>query len=49
LDLFIERMTLTPLPFLVTLVATLLIAWIVVGVQVVCAARLNPTIALRHE
>jgi putative ABC transport system permease protein len=49
LDLFIERMTLTPLPFLVMLVATLLIAWIVVGVQVVCAARLNPTIALRHE
>ena len=49
LDLFIERMTLTPLPFVATLAATLLVAWLVVGAQVIRAARLSPTAALRYE
>jgi putative ABC transport system permease protein len=49
LNLFVERINLTPLPFLLTLGATLLIAWLVVGIQVMGAATLNPAIALRHE
>src|SRR5262249_30473681 len=49
LALFVERMTLTPLPFVATLGATLLLAWLVVGFYVVGAARLNPAVALRHE
>jgi len=32
-----------------TLAATLLVAWLVVGVYVIGAARLNPAVALRHE
>ncbi len=49
LGLFVERMALTPLPFVATLVATLLVAWLVVGVYVIAAARLNPAVALRQE
>ncbi|HEX5046276.1 MAG TPA: ABC transporter permease [Gammaproteobacteria bacterium] len=49
LALFVERMSLTPLPFAATLIATLLLAWAVVGAYVVAAARLNPAVALRHE
>ena len=49
LDLFIERMTLTPLPFVATLAGTLLVAWLVVGSQVLRAARMSPTVALRCE
>jgi putative ABC transport system permease protein len=49
LGLFVERMTLTPLPFVATLAATLLLAWLVVGAYVGAAARLSPAVALRHE
>ena len=49
LAMFVERTALTPLPFLATLAATLLVAWLVVGAYVIGAARLNPAVALRHE
>ena len=42
-------MTLTPLPFLATLAATLFVTWLVVGAQVIRAARVSPTAALRYE
>jgi hypothetical protein len=42
-------MPITPLPFLATLAATLLLAWLVIGARVVRAARTSPTVALRHE
>jgi putative ABC transport system permease protein len=48
-NLFVEQMPITPLPFLSTLAATLLLAWLVVGARVVRAARTNPAIALRHD
>lgn len=48
-NLFVERMSITPLPFVATLAATLLLAWLVIGARVVRAARVNPTVALRHE
>ena len=49
LGMFVERMMLTPLPFLATLAATLLVAWLAVSAYVIGAARLNPAVALRHE
>jgi putative ABC transport system permease protein len=49
LAMFVERMPLTPLPFVLTLAATLLVAWLAVGAYVLGAARLNPAVALRHE
>lgn len=49
LELFRDRMPLTPLPFVATLIATVLLAWLVVGAQVTRAARLNPAIALRQD
>jgi hypothetical protein len=48
-NLFVERMPITPLPFLSTLAATLLLAWLVVAARVLRAARTSPTVALRHE
>jgi putative ABC transport system permease protein len=48
-NLFVERMPITPLPFLATLAATLVLAWLVIGARVVRAARTSPTVALRHE
>jgi putative ABC transport system permease protein len=49
LAMFVERMPLTPLPFVLTLAATLLVAWLAVAAYVLGAARLNPAVALRHE
>jgi putative ABC transport system permease protein len=49
LDLFAERIALTPFPFLLALLATLLIAWLAVGGRVLHAARLRPSDVLRHE
>ncbi len=46
---FVERIAITPLPFVLTLAATLLVAWVVIGVRARRAARMNPAIALRHE
>jgi len=48
-NLFVERMPITPLPFVSTLAATLLLAWLVVAARVLRAARTSPTVALRHE
>ena len=47
--LFSERAALTPAPFLVVLVASLVIAAITVGVYVWAASRVNPAVALREE
>lgn len=49
LGLFIERAALTPLPFAMTIAGTLFVTWLVVGAHVLDAARLSPTVALRHE
>jgi putative ABC transport system permease protein len=48
-NLFVERMPITPLPFVATLAATLLLAWLVIGARVVRAARTSPTVALRQD
>lgn len=47
LDLFAERIALTPLPFVVALAGTLAIAWVAVGSHVLRAANVRPTQALR--
>jgi putative ABC transport system permease protein len=49
LNLFIQRVDLTALPFVFSLLLTLLIAWIAVGGQAWRAARINPANVLRHE
>jgi putative ABC transport system permease protein len=46
---FTQRTSLTPWPFLLGLVITILIAWIAVSVQATLAARMNPATVLRHE
>ena len=49
LGTFAQRMTLGPWPFVAALLATLLVALVAVGGQVVRAARLRPTDALRED
>jgi putative ABC transport system permease protein len=49
LGIFSQHITLTPLPFLAALAATLLLACATVGVQAVRASRVRPTEALRHD
>ena len=49
LSVFLHRMTLTPLPFLLSLAITLLIAWASVGLQSWRAARVKPAKVLRYE
>lgn len=49
LDLFAVRVTVTPVPFVVALLGTLLVAWLAVGGQVVRAAWTSPAVALRDE
>ena len=49
LNLFTSRISLTPLPFVIGLAITLLVAWIVVGGQALRAARLKPWQVLRYE
>jgi putative ABC transport system permease protein len=49
LGVFTQRIALTPLPFAIALLATLLLAWLAVGARVLEAASLNPAKALRHE
>jgi putative ABC transport system permease protein len=46
---FTQRTNITPLPFVLGLVITILIAWLAVGVQATRAARMNPAAVLRHE
>ena len=49
LDVFANRIVVTPLPFAVALLATLLLAAVAVIGFVMRAARLHPAAALRHE
>ena len=49
LDVFSERIALTPLPFIGALAGTLVLAWATVGAQAARAARVRPTEALRHD
>jgi putative ABC transport system permease protein len=49
LGVFIHRIALTPLPFVLSLFATLLIAWACVGFQSWRAARVKPARVLRYE
>ena len=49
LSIFIHRIPLTPIPFAVSLVITLVIAWASVGGQAVRAARTTPASVLRYE
>jgi putative ABC transport system permease protein len=49
LDLFASRITVTPFPFVVALLATLLLAAMAVSAFVLRAARLRPAEALRQE
>ncbi len=46
---FLSRISLTPTPFIVSFLITLLIAWIAVSSQTLRAARLNPGTVLRYE
>jgi putative ABC transport system permease protein len=46
---FAERTPLTPLPFILSLAVTLLIAWFAVGGQAWKAARLKPALVLKAE
>ena len=47
--LWLERMPLTPWPYLSSLVITLAAAWLGVGRQALRAARLQPARVLRYE
>ena len=49
LSLFITRIPLTPLPFAISFVVTIAIAWGAVANQAIRAARLNPAIVLKYE
>jgi putative ABC transport system permease protein len=49
LSVFIQRMPLTPLPFLASLTVVVLIAWAAVGSQALRASRANPATVLRFE
>ena len=49
LGAFIDPMVLTPAPFVGSLAATLLIAWIAIGGQTLRAARASPARVLRQE
>src|SRR5690606_21580387 len=48
LDVFTERVSLTPVPFAVAFVATLAIAWVAVGGRALRASRIRPVEALRE-
>jgi putative ABC transport system permease protein len=49
LDSFLAPIALTPLPFVLSLAVTLLIAWLAVGSQTLRAARARPAQVLRYE
>jgi putative ABC transport system permease protein len=48
-NMFVQRSPLTPTPFIVTLIVTLLIAWVAVSLHAVRAARVKPSTVLRYE
>jgi putative ABC transport system permease protein len=49
LSIFIQRVALTPMPFVLSLAITLVIAWVAVGVHALRAARVKPANVLRYE
>ena len=49
LNVFVQRIELSPAPFLMSLGFTLLIAWIAVAGQSLRAARMKPARVLRYE
>ena len=49
LSFFIHRISLSPLPFAISFVLTVLIAWVAVGGQAIRAARVKPAMVLRYE
>jgi putative ABC transport system permease protein len=49
LDTFVAPIALTPLPFMLSLAVTLLIAWLAVGAQTLRASRARPAAVLRYE
>lgn len=49
LSVFVHRIALTPVPFALSFVLTLMIAWAAVGGQVWRAARVKPANVLRYE
>ncbi len=49
LSTFLYRIDLTAWPFVLSFVATLIVAWAAVGYQTFRAARLNPATVLRYE
>jgi putative ABC transport system permease protein len=49
LGVFIQRIALTPLPFVASLLIVVAIAWAAVGSQALRAARTNPATVLRFE
>lgn len=49
LNLFIHRIDLTPMPFLMSMLLTLGIAWLAIGSQAYRAARVTPAEVLRYE
>jgi putative ABC transport system permease protein len=49
LNVFIQRISVTPVPFVASLVVVVAIAWIAVASQALRAARANPATVLRFE
>jgi putative ABC transport system permease protein len=49
LDLFVDRIPLTPWPFIAALIVSLAVAWIAVGARVWRAARVKPAMVLKAE
>jgi putative ABC transport system permease protein len=49
LSVFMHRIALTPLPFVLSLILTLLVAWITVGGQAIKSARVRPAEVLNYE
>jgi len=49
LSVFMQRIALTPVPFILSLGVALLVAWLAVGGQALRAARVSPAHVLRFE
>ena len=49
LSVFVHRISLTPVPFVLSLMITVLIAWVAVGTLAIRAARTKPASVLRYE
>ena len=49
LSVFVHRVSLTVLPFVLSLAITVLIAWAAVAGQAILAARTKPAAVLRYE